>query len=444
MRTVLLVMLLLFPIITVMSQNRTPQEIELEINRAVSAGNYTLAAQLKKEKQLREEIKAAVNTGDYEKAAQLKKELESGTSTSTDSSTIKPEFINQVYLYDDSSKALTKLEKREAEIKTSVAAAPFYASSTSYYFVSNNNSPVEIKAESSFVVETSSGIDPSDVFKMAKFDPDKRGNDRYLPYSSFTSAGYGGASSAELNNNDVPISFSKISDNIYKIKPSYDLQNGEYAFIHGTKFFCFRVGPIPYSNNSAPTTTSKSNNGIPEVIRSGIFMSALLGPATGGTTLYTEDFYGTNLNYTSLSGFYIGYKAGNKIYFGSNEKFRSGIKLTWIRIGAYVTTDAAIYIQTAPIGLGYTAVFAFTEEMALEAGMNLGPNFLMLPEAELTYVGLMFSPEVKFRYKKYSAGLEYFYSGLTEISSDLDGSNGALYSSNTYFGTFNISIGIDF
>lgn len=201
---------------------------------------------------LKAEQKKAASTGDYAKAAQIGKQIKSlenggsGTvsqstssySSSSSSSSLKPEFMNQVYL--ESNGRLSKLEKQTGELKTSTMAVPFYASSTTFYYVGGSRSNVQVNDNAVFKLETTPGLDPSEQFKLVKFMLDKKRTNRMMPYMKYTGSVYSGGSE-KVDKHVIPITFKKVNGGIYSITPKYLLEPGEYAFMYINKFYCFSV-----------------------------------------------------------------------------------------------------------------------------------------------------------------------------------------------------------
>lgn len=245
------------------------QEIQAKIKIAIQNEDYAEAARLKKQltnhsntnnnnnsdkeaeekrkKEIQAKINIAVENGNYEEAAKLKASLNEPVSkvkysstneTSSSSSNVKPEFINQVYAVKYGKTA--SLEKVTGEIKSKVSASPWHSSATSFYYVQGTNSSVKLSSNTDFIVETSAGLDPSEYFKLVKFDADKRGNDRWLPYYQ-SGGGAFHHSGGKVDNNNIPIDFKRKEGNIFEINIKDYLPSGEYGFMYINKFYCFSV-----------------------------------------------------------------------------------------------------------------------------------------------------------------------------------------------------------
>lgn len=429
-----------------------------QIDVAVKNGDYQTAAKLKKEIEalpannnqkiaaLEAEIKEAANQGEYEKAAELQKEIEAlkngeaiASETVNKNEALKPEFTNQVYIKENG--VLKKLEKQEGEIKTSVSAAPFYSSASSYYFISGTNSDVSAKSNSTFIVEAYQGVDPSENFKLVKFDPDKNGNDRYMPY--YKTSGYAyGANSGKVNDNEIPVEFNRLDGNIFEIKPKSVLVNGEYGFVYINKFYCFRIGDnVPNVKNNAPVAPRQKMSPVNEetsfIEKKDFFIDLLVGVNSIAATYYEDSYYNnTGYPYTGyyVSDYYTSYsnslpgvaiRFGSRWNFGSSPTFRLGLQVNWGRLGLYpdlVLEDVLIHI--APVNVGLAGTYAFNKNMGIEASINGGFNAVFLETImDEISVGFLFNPQVKFRYKKLNAGLDIAASSLRGAGIEYDSDN---------------------
>jgi len=169
----------------------------------------------------------------------------------------------------------------------------------------------------------------------------------------------------------------------------------------------------PSEEKPTPAYTPKDH-----IFGSGLFLDGMLG--VNSITQFVDDYYynydlgyyvqgsGTRKeNYASLS-----VRLGNKWYFGSNEKWRPGLQVTYIKLGLYLGPNA---YQTgrnslALGNLGYTNAFKFKENIGMEANLNVGlcamnilPPWSYLDPA----LGINYGIAVKFRYKALAAGLDY-------------------------------------
>ncbi len=125
----------------------------------------------------------------------------------------------------------------------------------------------------------------------------------------------------------------------------------------------------------------------------------------------------------------IGVRIGNKWYFGQNETFRSGFQVRWVKVGMFPLDNIVAHL--APLNVGYTGIKKLSETTALELNFTLGFNLLQglryeyqyqefeydyftssygyttkTGDEQLTYMGILINPSVKFRYKKFGVGLD--------------------------------------
>lgn len=424
-------------------------EIEIELQKAVEEQDFELAASLKKERSLRQkideavknedfetaaelkkelnqlptvrkleavkldsQIEEAVKNGDYEKAATLKKEKEdilSGnvkpakadvkTTEAAEVKTIEftPDFNDIVYLIKEDK--LYALEKQDGEI---ISDDQLSSREESYYFINGTNSARKIEASSSFIVRMEDGSNPTTSIRLFKFDQGKSGKDRYVLNSD-------GNTSSEIG-----ITFTKQSNDVYKIQFNKSLSNGEYGFKLGHKFFCFRVGRIELTSTEKETR-SRRGSGKDPLFSHGFTLDFLFGAGMLNKEMNYVNSGNTSLDEESPSLLTFNLIIGTKFYFGSNDKFRLGLQANWFRFGNYLNLDyfEESIINMNPLNAGLTFVYKFKENVGIEAGIVTGMFLFttydglfgnsLLPEIR----GININPSIKFRYKKLSVGLDY-------------------------------------
>jgi len=140
-----------------------------------------------------------------------------------------------------------------------------------------------------------------------------------------------------------------------------------------------------------------SNNYKPEfnLFKNGLYMDAMAGVAFA----------------MSGTGPGIGYRIGNKWYFGSSNDSRFGFQVRWAKVGLYLVNDY-LAVHLAPVNVGAISLFKLSETTAIEANLTFGFNLMMFTEDERTSFGFMTNPSIKFRYKKLAMGLDYSISSL--------------------------------
>lgn len=372
-----------------------------EISKAVDDGNYEKAAELKKEKELLEELIVAQEKGDRDKIEELQSKLSNGNSSSNDSNLeVSPEFVNQVYIWDQSTNNLKSMEKQKGTLETSTSAAPFYAKSTSFYKVDGEYSSIRKDSEHSFVIKVMGGQDPRDLIELVIFEPGKDGEDRYMPYFESSGHAYGG-SSGEVKDIKIPVSIKKVSDQVYEIIPDEKLENGEYGFKVIDKFYCFGIGPKGTQSkdqgNTNPPEDKTSDGKRNKLTKNGYFLDLM--PFSIGST-------------SDLSGMVIGggIKMGNKFYSKREGKFKPGFALNYARIQLGLSTvDNEFgynenFFSLSLVGVGFASVIQFKEHTGLEANLDAMVNFIFFGPSDS--FGVIFIPNVKYRYKAFSMGVD--------------------------------------
>ena len=154
------------------------------------------------------------------------------------------------------------------------------------------------------------------------------------------------------------------------------------------------------------------------ILNHGFFIDAVLGYAEyidRETTIYDQfgNYYPNGYPYSDTVGnISISFRFGNKWYFGSNEKWRPGLQVNWLRLGIYIDPSDPISVLIGPktfslLNLGYANAIKFNETMGLEANITGGLNFeIDLDDVNLN-TGIMINPEVKFRMNNLAIGFDY-------------------------------------
>jgi hypothetical protein len=135
-----------------------------------------------------------------------------------------------------------------------------------------------------------------------------------------------------------------------------------------------------------------------------------------------EGVFGATISPSSLTYISLNLEISNKWYFNKNNQWRTGLQVNWIRFGNNIASNNNIDNNSGPIlfgpiffsplNLGWTNVLRVKETMGVEANITGGvavasdSNEGSLLE-DLIIGGFSISPEVKFRLKKMSFGLDY-------------------------------------
>lgn len=141
---------------------------------------------------------------------------------------------------------------------------------------------------------------------------------------------------------------------------------------------------------------------------------------------YVETFAGiasTDFN-DGDTGF--GVKLGNVWYFGSSDFWRPGFKTVWFRGSAYFG-DNGTTVQGSMLNVGFANIIEFKPNLGLEANINFGYNIVYSENrytggSDFTGGGVMFNPEIKFRYNVLAIGLDFVFTKVTEYSDSYDNS----------------------
>jgi len=157
---------------------------------------------------------------------------------------------------------------------------------------------------------------------------------------------------------------------------------------------------------------------------------------------YVDTFIGTaTTDFTSNNDLGFGVKLGNVWYFGSNEVWRPGVKTVWFRGSAYFGDFSAITIQGSVVNIGFANVFEFTDNIGLEANINVGYNIVYAENDfdDYTGGGIMFNPELKFRYNVLAVGLDMIFTRVNDYDDEI-----TVGGNKIDFSSINLSIGAKF
>lgn len=226
------------------------QRLDMQIAQAAEEKNYEAAAALQKDRDNWVAMRVAIEQQDVGAIFQLQEALnnpyqyhpgQGSTATTTESSDVKsPEFVNQVYSINAQGD-FDKLEKVDGHRVTAGGGAYGFSAKVTSYKVIGNESPVRLsKEQQRFIVKTYSGIDPSDMFELVKFDIRGVKKDRYVDMHKRNRARYH-SSSRQVSENRVAVSFKSLGNATYEIHLDEELEPGEYGFLYGEKVFAFGV-----------------------------------------------------------------------------------------------------------------------------------------------------------------------------------------------------------
>lgn len=159
------------------------------------------------------------------------------------------------------------------------------------------------------------------------------------------------------------------------------------------------------------------DNGKNSMNKNGFAIELLPGMAITSDPAFSEPSFGGAL------------QLGSKFYFGSNEFWKPGLAINWLRFGVYSNSEAeGKHIHFAMINPGFTNVFTFKENIGLEANFFIGAD-VNYTESDKdtrtrpTAIGFAYTAEVKFRYKKLGVGINY----LGSAGGYLDDEEGSTY-----------------
>lgn len=110
----------------------------------------------------------------------------------------------------------------------------------------------------------------------------------------------------------------------------------------------------------------------------------------------------------------INIRLGNKWYFGSSTRFRTGIEATWARFGLFINdiTDfgdisAISEGYFSALNIGWANIFTFNEVSGIELNADVGPVIEAFPLGSAQDLALIYGFNAKYRYIRLAVGLDY-------------------------------------
>lgn len=159
------------------------------------------------------------------------------------------------------------------------------------------------------------------------------------------------------------------------------------------------------------------------------FVVGIIG-ASNIQQIATSDFYDPITGYTSYEYSYenlafiqLGFKFGMQRYFGSSEKFRSGLKIDWFRLGIHIESETVESILVSPrtfglCNLGYAGLLKINDDFGVELNMVSGLGMNAWIAGESLDFGVNFTPEIRINLKNLLVGVEYsYYLGIDGVNS---------------------------
>jgi hypothetical protein len=115
------------------------------------------------------------------------------------------------------------------------------------------------------------------------------------------------------------------------------------------------------------------------------------------------------------------FRIGSKWYFESATNLKSGIQVTWARVGLVMPLGVGfspVSYRLAPLSIGSTNFIKLTEKTGLELNLNAGLNINVAHRPEnaldpnagtVVQFGILVNPSIKFQFQKLSIGLDLQY-----------------------------------
>ncbi len=146
----------------------------------------------------------------------------------------QPEFLNNIYFFNNSENKVIALEKGIVDLKTKMKLGGF-GGSTSAYVVSGEKSPVRFspRENKEFSIKMSDmsmtggvGMDPGNMIRLYKFET--KGGNRQSILQQIGAMGTG----TKQNQDGIKFNVKDMSNGVYMLVPEKPLGPGEYGFIN--------------------------------------------------------------------------------------------------------------------------------------------------------------------------------------------------------------------
>lgn len=166
-----------------------------------------------------------------------------------------------------------------------------------------------------------------------------------------------------------------------------------------------------------------------DIFKRHIFLDILLGYSTnyrGREGYYTTTISTAPYSYTEVELpykkshrydlFQFGVRVGNVMYFGAGERFRTGLKLVWLKARMLRMDQLKLYLAgiISPVQVGSSNMFQLPTGNGFELNGDIGPALIFtghpgtLYEGSSSFVpGVQYSFEAKYHGQKYSLGLSF-------------------------------------
>lgn len=242
-------------------------ELEELKTKAATQENYTEASKIKNIIALKKELAIAAKNEEYKKAAELKAKIQAlsngtadtsnETSASNTASGLNFEFFNKFYVVEDGKTT------QELEVQNSVKSTPTYIGygfykSITFDYVSEQYSTAQLEKGHNYKIyyKAEKGIDPNTTFKMAQLELSGYETALIRRYvtNEVRASVYKGAIPMAFDN-IVPVTFTKVADDVYELSFNQLLEPGEYAIMNGNNWHLFGVQDLVSLNNTIEEPT---------------------------------------------------------------------------------------------------------------------------------------------------------------------------------------------
>jgi hypothetical protein len=140
------------------------------------------------------------------------------------------------------------------------------------------------------------------------------------------------------------------------------------------------------------------------ILSRGFYIDGMLGMAVGSRKINNYSYPSPPPSYQSKVYSSVGARIGSKWYFGSNEKHRFGLNVSWLRFAALLDESGPSDGVFSPLNLGLASIFQFKKNVGLELNTYTGVSLI---RGANPVNDIVLGLDAKFRHGILAVGLDY-------------------------------------
>jgi hypothetical protein len=142
------------------------------------------------------------------------------------------------------------------------------------------------------------------------------------------------------------------------------------------------------------------------ILSRGFYIDGMLGIAMGSrkSNYYSYPYPSPSPMFESKVYSSVGARIGSKWYFGSNDKHRFGLNVSWLRFAVLLDENGPSDGVFSPLNLGLASVFQFKKNVGLEVNTYTGVSLI---RGANPVNDIVLGLDAKFRHGILAVGLDY-------------------------------------